>query len=163
MRRVGLLCIVAVLTVTGVACRKECAVGAACAQPPGERAPVVTIGAAPNARTFSVEVAATPAARRKGLMNRSDLPAAAGMLFLFPKPVRLGFWMKNTLIDLDIAFISGDRVVEVRRMTPCRVNPCPQTTPSAAYDRALEVRAGTLDSVRPGDPVQVQGNLPKPS
>ncbi len=57
-----------------------------------------------SAARFSVEVAddATEAAR--GLMHRETLPASAGMLFIYPSPRRVSFWMENTLIPLDIVF-----------------------------------------------------------
>ena len=68
--------------------------------------------------TITAEIAATPAARETGLMNRTSLDANGGMLFVFPgdQPVPLtpfspGFWMKNTPIDLSIAFIDANRQV----------------------------------------------------
>lgn len=54
---------------------------------------------------FSVEVADEPATRAQGLMHRETLPASAGMLFVYEKPQRATFWMKNTLIPLDMIFI----------------------------------------------------------
>lgn len=53
---------------------------------------------------FSVELADTPAARATGLMHRESLPASAGMLFVYESPGRAMFWMKNTLIPLDMLF-----------------------------------------------------------
>ena len=53
---------------------------------------------------FSVELADTPALRETGLMNRASLASAAGMLFAYPAPHRASFWMKNTLIPLDMIF-----------------------------------------------------------
>ena len=100
-----------------------------------------TVEVSQDARTvvFNVEVAASSSQRQRGLMNRRTLASNAGMLFLFPQDVALGFWMKNTLIPLDIAFIDNERIVEIRSMVPCREDPCPLTTPSSAYDAALEV------------------------
>ncbi|WP_158963975.1 DUF192 domain-containing protein [Chachezhania sediminis] len=54
---------------------------------------------------FEVEVAETPAERAKGLMFREDMAQRAGMLFIFERPGRVSFWMKNTLIPLDMLFI----------------------------------------------------------
>lgn len=54
---------------------------------------------------FSVELAVTPEERAQGLMHRDVLPRSAGMLFVYPEPQRVAFWMKNTLIPLDLLFI----------------------------------------------------------
>ncbi|HLB53348.1 MAG TPA: DUF192 domain-containing protein [Chlamydiales bacterium] len=56
--------------------------------------------------TIQVEIADTQEARSKGLMGRESLPENTGMLFIFPKPLVLSFWMKNTLIPLSIGFFN---------------------------------------------------------
>lgn len=53
---------------------------------------------------FAVEVVDTPQDRARGLMFRESLPRGAGMLFVYEHPVRASFWMKNTLIPLDMLF-----------------------------------------------------------
>ena len=53
---------------------------------------------------FRVEVADEPAERNRGLMNRESLPMSAGMLFVYEQPQRAVFWMRNTLIPLDMIF-----------------------------------------------------------
>jgi uncharacterized membrane protein (UPF0127 family) len=65
-----------------------------------------------------VEVVATPALRQRGLMFREELPGGHGMLFLFPASAPLSFWMKNTLIPLDILFIEkSGRIVRIHQNT----------------------------------------------
>lgn len=60
---------------------------------------------------FAVEIADTPASRNQGLMNRPELARGAGMLFLYDDPGRAVFWMRNTLISLDMIFVGADGVV----------------------------------------------------
>lgn len=57
---------------------------------------------------FAIEIADDAEERAKGLMFRETLPASAGMLFIYERPQRVSFWMKNTLIPLDMIFIGPD-------------------------------------------------------
>jgi uncharacterized membrane protein (UPF0127 family) len=59
--------------------------------------------------TFRIELAMTPEEQARGLMYRSRLETDAGMLFVARQPRPQSFWMKNTLIPLDMIFIGGDR------------------------------------------------------
>lgn len=90
--------------------------GVACTEAPGEadarvlRVPVA-IQATSGPVLFQAELADTPEARARGLMHRSQLGEREGMLFVFPSERPLSFWMKNTLIPLDMIFIRADKTV----------------------------------------------------
>lgn len=102
----------------------------------------------------AARVAATPERRRRGLQHVEEVPDGAGMLFVFDEDRDSGFWMKDTPVELDIAFATaGGRVVDVRTMAPCREDPCPTYRPDEEYRVALEVPGGWLADrgVGPGD------------
>lgn len=84
---------------------------------------------------FSVEVADTVDERAIGLMNRETLPGSAGMLFVFEGPRQVVFWMKNTLIPLDMLFVDG-----TGRVTRVHSNAIPHDeTPIPGGDNVVAV------------------------
>lgn len=118
---------------------------------------------------YELELASDPASRERGLMGRTEIPARGGMLFAFPDDAPRAFWMKDCLIDIDIAFLDARGVVvathRMRAEPPRRLDES-----EAAYAArlrhyasgvparfAVELRAGSLAQLGldPGDPVDV--------
>lgn len=108
-----------------------------------------------GAQHFSVELATTPAERELGLMYRQNMAADAGMLFIYPGEQEVAFWMKNTLIPLDMLFIGADG--RIRRIEE-RTIPLTETPISSIYPvkAVLEVNGGTVErlGIHPGDVVR---------
>jgi uncharacterized membrane protein (UPF0127 family) len=93
-----------------------------------------------------VEIADTPDKQEYGLMNRTSMPDDRGMIFMFSREVAIPFWMKDTLIDLSIAFIDSNGViVDIQEMkveppgTPDKL--FPNYYPAKPYQYAIEANA----------------------
>ncbi len=93
-------------------------------------------------------IADSPGLRATGLMGVTDLGDLDGMLFYWRHDAAGGFWMKNTLIPLDIVWFSIDGLPVGRAsMVPCESDPCPSYSPGdgADYRYAIEANPGDLD------------------
>ena len=98
---------------------------------------------------FEVEIAKTAAERKQGLMFRKTLDENKGMLFDFGKQGKYSFWMKNTLIPLDIIWLNKDReVVFIKNnVQPCSEEKCESTMPDKEAIYVLEINAGMADKI----------------
>jgi len=98
---------------------------------------------------FTVEVVSEPEDIMKGLMFREHLDENAGMLFILPQEGRYPFWMKNTLIPLDIIWINVQKeVVFINHNTPpCEADPCPSYDPGNIALYVLELNAGKAEEI----------------
>ena len=115
---------------------------------------------------FELEVALTQPQLLKGLMYRTTLARNHGMLFPFFPARAVNFWMKNTLIPLDMIFIRNKIVVHiVHNAVPCTIDPCPSYGSLLPVDMVVEVPAGTAReyAINFGDPVQFMSAYNKPS
>ncbi|WP_417532225.1 DUF192 domain-containing protein [Marinobacter lipolyticus] len=94
---------------------------------------------------ITVEMAITESGRRKGLMGRESLAPDSGMLFVYEEPRRPdhGFWMYQTLIPLDIAYLDKEgTIVAIRQMIPCQSpsgSGCPVYRAGVSFSAALEM------------------------
>jgi len=102
--------------------------------------------------SFTVEVARSPQEQSRGLMFREKLPDDRGMLFPYDSPQPLSFWMKNTVIPLDIIFIApGGRIESIAaQTTPYSLD---SVSSHGAAIAVLEIRGGLAAEIgiKPGD------------
>jgi uncharacterized protein len=98
----------------------------------------------PDKFVVQVEVAADDSTRAQGLMFRDQLPADRGMIFLFTQSGDYPFWMKNTLIPLDMIWIDDQkRIVHIApNVQPCKADPCPSVPAGGNAKYVLEVAGG---------------------
>lgn len=114
----------------------------------------LTIQSGTRTHRFQVEVARTPEEQAQGLMHRRSLDPDRGMLFPYAAPQETAFWMKNTLIPLDIIFIRPDGTIAriAANTTPLSLEPVPSFEPISAV---LEIPGGRAAEIglEPGDKV----------
>jgi uncharacterized membrane protein (UPF0127 family) len=98
----------------------------------------------PSGSEYSLELALTPEDQAQGLMFRESLPERHGMLFVFPETAPHHFWMKNTMIPLDMIWMdAGGKVLYVSADTPpCKADPCPTYGPDGPAQSVLEIAGG---------------------
>ena len=93
---------------------------------------------------LGLEVAATPEERERGLMFHESLPWDTGMVFVFEQPSRAGFWMRNTLLPLSIAWLDQDgTIVDIQDMEPLSDE---VHAPPAPYVYAIETNQGWFEA-----------------
>lgn len=122
-----------------------------------------TIPVAIDGHAFKLEVADDEAEREKGLMNRPTMPIDHGMLFVFPDSKPRAFWMKNTLLPLDIAFLDADgTVLNVEQMYPKDLTSIPSRGP-AKY--AIELNQGVAKEIglKAGDRISLPATSANPA
>ena len=125
---------------------------------------VLSIDTGDGTVEVQVEIADTEEERQVGLMNRGELAEDAGMVFLHETPTAGGFWMKNTLIPLTVAFWdeSGE-ILAMIDMVPCEKDPCTIYDSGETWLGAVEVNRGFLadQGVEVGDTITLSG-VPTP-
>lgn len=121
----------------------------------------VTITHDGKAHVFSVELAATSEQQAQGLMYRKALAPDAAMLFPFPQPKFASFWMKNTLIPLDIVFVRSDGTIDriAENTVPMSEVPIASGGEVAAV---LELAGGTAERLGIDDRATVSWTAPTP-
>ena len=114
----------------------------------------LTVTSASGAHVFKVEVASTPAEQSRGLMFRAEMGADEGMIFPMEPPRPAAFWMKNTVIPLDIIFIGPDRKVLTiaANAVPYDLQPLPSVGDAACVLELIGGHAAQL-GIKPGDKV----------
>jgi uncharacterized membrane protein (UPF0127 family) len=121
---------------------------------------VVELPAAEGPIALVVELALTPAERDRGLMHRTELPPDAGMLFVFPSAEPRTFWMRSTLIPLDILFLDADGTIQnIERGEPFVERPGYHSARPARM--VLELNAGWCEAhgVAAGSKVHVAPSI----
>ena len=121
-----------------------------------------TLVTASGSHDLNIEIAANEEERRVGLMNRSSMPADHGMLFVFDKTQPVAFWMKNTLIPLDMLFIDESGTVKSIKTnaTPLSLTPIPSGEP-VRYVLELNGGAAARYDAKIGDRLETDAIPPK--
>jgi uncharacterized membrane protein (UPF0127 family) len=119
----------------------------------GLREVPLTIRSKSGVHRFTVEIAATPDQQERGLMFRKSLAPNRGMIFPYEPPQEVGFWMKNTLIPLDIVYIRANgTIARITNAQPMDITPLPS---GEAVALVLEIAGGRAAQlgIKEGDKV----------
>lgn len=111
-----------------------------------------------NTECVNVEVVDSDLERKKGLMHREFLEEKHGLLFIFDTENRYSFWMKDTLIPLDIIWINKSlEIIHIEKAEPCKVDPCKPYIPKEKAIYVVEVNAGYTEknSIQLGDRISI--------
>lgn len=114
----------------------------------------VTVTTQNGSHTFMAEVADTYEAQARGLMFRTEMGPDEGMIFPYEEPEVLSFWMRNTVLPLDIIFIGADgRIINIAEGVPYNEQSVVSERPGIAV---LELNAGRSEElgIGPGDLVE---------
>ena len=108
-----------------------------------------------NGQKILVEISQTPITREKGLSGREKICANCGMLFIFETPQKYTFWMKEMRFDLDMIWISGNKVIKIVKNIPFAKGVGEVVDPKIAVDKVLEINAGKSDEwgIKEGDEI----------
>jgi uncharacterized protein len=126
--------------------------------PTSQKLPISAEAVVPNGTKIQLEVAETPKQQEIGLMYRTSLPDNQGMLFKFPSPQPVSFWMKNTLIPLDMVFLHNGVVKYIQTSAPpCTSEPCPSYGPNTPIDSVIELRSKRASELglKVGDSIKI--------
>jgi uncharacterized protein len=117
--------------------------------------PIVISTAEGKSYNFDVEVAKTPEEQARGLMFRESLPDFGGMIFYYTEPVNASFWMKNTVIPLDMLFIRTDGTIAriAAETVPYSLDQVPAGEPVIAVLEIAGGRSAKL-GIKEGDRVK---------
>jgi uncharacterized membrane protein (UPF0127 family) len=125
-----------------------------------------TVMVTPKGAKIRADVVDTPKERETGLMCRTRLPKDYGMLFVFPADISLGFWMKHTLVSLDILWIGADkRITTIAPRLKASTLDEPDSKVATARGRGqyvLELPAGAAEryGLKVGDALDFSADIP---